>query len=106
MNINLNDLIEQTPASFQDSLGPQFEQHQLKQTIPFKDLPLTDYKILSINTFTIKDKRDCMIPSLLDKNSSMIDVFAPDCLRNDILTYPTNQFNYSRILGLRTSQTT
>ena len=37
--------LKQTPTSFPNNFNAQFEQYHLKQTIPFRDLPLTDHNI-------------------------------------------------------------
>ena len=56
--IDINNVIEQRPISFPDNLDSMFEQYQHEETIPFRDLPLGDYKIISERTFKTKDKRD------------------------------------------------
>ena len=38
-------MVEQTPGSLPDNLDAKFEQYPVKQTIPSRDLPLTDYQI-------------------------------------------------------------
>ena len=103
--LTLNDLIKtEQPVLFPDNLDAKFDEYLPDNTIPFRELPLNDYKILSERTFKTKDSRDCMILSLIDRNNTQFSTFAPDRIREELLTKP-NTFQYLRNLGLKNSQT-
>ena len=113
--ININNLIrqdlpeiQQLPVTFPDNLEALFEEspYNSDPTMPFRELPLGDYRIDSTKTFKTKDKRDCTILSLTSRQQQQFNVFAPDRLREQMLKYPDNAFTYLRNLGLKTSQST
>lgn len=105
--INLNSIIEPTqqPAIFPNDLESKFEQYFSENTIPFRDLPIDDYKIVSERTFKTKDKRDCMVLTLVSREAKTFSVYAPDRLRNELFVNP-NKFEYLRNLGSKLSNST
>ena len=100
----MND--QQQPVFFPDNLDSMFEQYLPESTLPFRELPLGDYHIMSERTFTTKDKRDCLVLTLVSRNDqTKFTVYAPDRLRDVLLPQP-NVFTYLRNLGLKTSKST
>ena len=71
--------------------------------IPFRDLPIGDYLILTKFLTKTQDNRDCMILKLSNKDNQQFDVFAPDRLRTDLTI--NSSYNFIRNLGLKTSKT-
>ena len=98
----LNDIVYEP---FPDNLDVKFDQYLSENTIPFRELPIDDYKILSERTFKTKDSRDCMTLSLVNRDNTQFSVFAPDRIREELLNKP-NTFEYIRNLGLKDSKTT
>ena len=94
----------QLPILFPDNLDSKFEEYIPTNAIPFRDLPTGDYKITSDRKFKTKDSRDCMILSLISKDQTSYSVFAPDRLRDELVSKP-DTFNYLRNLGLKPSKT-
>ena len=90
---------------FPDNLNEQFEVYVSNNAIPFRDLPLGDYKIITEQLFKTQDSRDCMILTLINQNQETFIAFVPDRLREELLRKP-NTFNYLRNLGLKASKTT
>ena len=84
MNMKAVYMVEKTPTSFPDNLDALLDQYQVKQSVPFRDLPLPEYLILLTNISKTKHKPHCMILSLVDKDNKEINVYAPDRLRNEI----------------------
>ena len=54
--------MQQLPMTFDDDLD-----HQLEQTIQYKDLPLGDYSALNEKDIKAKDKKGAMILPLLSE---------------------------------------
>ena len=106
---NLNSIAvsetTQQPIIFPDNLNEQFESYVQSNAIPFRDLPIDDYKIITERVFKTKDSRDCMILTIINKHQETFVTFAPDRLREELLTKP-DTFNYLRNLGLKQSKTT
>ena len=90
---------------FPDNLNELFEAYISNNAIPFRDLPLGDYKILSERLFKTQDSRDCMILTLINRNQETFTTFTPERLREELLMKP-NTFNYLRKIGLKSSKTT
>ena len=108
MNSTLESIaadITQQPVFFPDDLDSKFEEYLPNNTLPYRELPKGDYKIVSERQFKTKDKRDCMVLSLLNIHQETFSVFAPDRLRMELATKP-DTFNYLRNLGLKDSKTT
>ena len=102
--IDHNKIIEtQQPMLFPDNLDSKLEDYT--ETIPFRDLPIDDYKITSKRVFKTKDKRDCLALTLISRNQTKFIVYAPDLIRDQLKANP-NTFNYLRNLGLKQSKLT
>ena len=90
---------------FPDNIDNLFEQYIPEYTLPYRELPLGDYKIVSEREFKTKDNRKCMVLTLQSKNQTMITVYVPERLQIQISMKP-NTYKYLRNLGLKTSETT
>ena len=52
--------------------------------MPFRELPLGDYKILQQTTTMTQDDRECMILKLINKNQEELTTFAPERAKTDL----------------------
>lgn len=102
---NLNAYINQNKPEFPDDLDSRFKDFVLDEVMPYRELPLGDYKIISERSFKTKDSRDCMVLTLFSKDKKNYTVYTPDRLRQHLSEKP-NTYNYLRNLGLKTSKYT
>ena len=95
--------ITQLPIIFPDNLDSQFESYkpQLTQPIPFRDLPLGDYKIIRQHSFKTKDSRDCLVLDLISKDFIKYTVYTPERLKSELNLKPN--ITFIRNLGLKQS---
>ena len=93
--------ITQLPIIFPDNLDSQFNSYKLEltQPIPFRDLPLGDYKITRQHSFKTKDKRDCLVLDLTSKDFTKYTVYTSECLKSELNLKPN--ITFIRNLGLK-----
>ena len=59
--------------NFPENLDEAFK----SDIMPFRELPLGDYKILQQTTIMTQNDRECMILKLINKNQEEFSTFAP-----------------------------
>ena len=67
-------------TDFPENLDEAFK----SDIMPFRELPLGDYKILQQTTTMTEDDRECMILKLINKNQEEFTTFAPERIKTDL----------------------
>ena len=75
------------PLLFSEDLESRSEEYYAKRATSFRDLPIDDNEIMTIEFVATKDSRDCMILALGPKDDPRIKVHASERLHKEIFPH-------------------